>query len=397
MSDKLETQPRSSEQPISFLYLNNTDPESGGGGDLRILEEAKELAKRGHRAHMLVSRTDPECPSQRQIDGVTIQTVKCLPDTMARIPTVYFYLSRMLFPFFSIVPILSLVYRDDFDVLVDNFTPHPSLAAPIAQIFSLSSVAVVHEYHDRTALKKYPLFIGLIQLVVQNLLRMGLYDAVVVPRELTKEQLQQYGVDAPIYVVPNGIDLKPFKRIDAVDESPYELVVVSRLEQRKGIDLLVEAMSILAREKPDIRLAIAGTGTERERLERMVEERGLHDQIDFLGFVSERRKVDLLNGAEIFVLPSRQEGFGISVLEAMAANCAVVVNDLPVLHELVPEEGGVFADAATSEEFADALSTLLETDQTRRRQMGERNRKEAAKYSWKKAAVEAEKGYHKHR
>ncbi|WP_231190040.1 glycosyltransferase family 4 protein [Haladaptatus sp. DYF46] len=396
MSEQSETPPRSSEQPLSFLYVNNTDPESGGGGDLRILEEAKKLADRGHRTHMLVSRTDPEYPSQRRVDGVTIQTVKCLPDMMAGFPTVYFYLSRMLFPFISLVPILSLVYRDDFDVLIDNFTPHPSLAAPVARIFSLPAVAVVHEYHDRTALKKYPLFIGVIQLAVQNLLRIGMYDAVVVPRELTKERLRQYGVETPIYVVPNGIDLTPFERIDGVGESTYELVVVSRLERRKGIDLLVEAMSVLAREKPNIRLAIAGTGTERERLERMVEERDLRDQIDFLGFVSERRKVELLNGAEIFVLPSRQEGFGIAVLEAMAANCPVVVNDLPILHELVPEEGGVFADATTSEEFADALSTLLAADPARRRAMGERNQVEANRYSWENVAIEAEREYYKH-
>jgi glycosyltransferase involved in cell wall biosynthesis len=373
--------------------VNNTDPQSGGGGDRRVLEEAREFAVRGHRPHLLVGRTDPEAPRRRRVDGVTVLTVKCLPDLFARFSRLYFYLTRMLFPVCSILSLVLLLHREEFDLVVDDFTPHPSLVAPLARAYSIPAIALVHEYHDRTALQKFHPLIGLVQLAVQNVLRTRLYVVVVVPRTYTKRRLREYGVTVPIEVVPNGLDFEPLQRHTGSGEQTYELLCVSRLVRRKGIDLLLEAMDELPAERSTATLAVAGRGPYREHLERMVNERGLEDRVDFLGYVSDERKVELLVGSDVFVLPSRQEGFGIAVLEAMATGCPVVVNDLPVLRELVPEDGGVFVDATDPSCFASALAELLDTAPDRRRRMGDRNWEEAKQYAWPRVADRAELVY----
>ncbi|TKX83669.1 hypothetical protein EXE43_23040, partial [Halorubrum sp. SS5] len=152
----------------TLLYVNNTDPEDGGGGDRRLFEEAATLHEKGADVQVVASRTDPELPQRRVSNGVRIRTVKCVPDFLQRAPTLHFYLARSLFPLVSLPILLATLFRDNIDVIVDNHTPHPSLVAFLGPLFTVPVVALVHEYHDRSAIEKYPLPVGVIQLLVQN-------------------------------------------------------------------------------------------------------------------------------------------------------------------------------------------------------------------------------------
>jgi glycosyltransferase involved in cell wall biosynthesis len=379
---------------LSVLYVNNTDPEDGGGGDRRLFEEAATLQEKGTNVKVIASRTDPNLASRRVSEGVEIRTVKCVPDFLRYALTVHFYLTRSLFPFVSL-PILAVtLFANDFDVVVDNHTPHPSLVGFLGLVFSTPVVALVHEYHDRSAFEKYPLPVGLIQLVVQNFLRLGLYSAVIVPREQTKGALEAYGTSAPVHVVPNGLAVNEYLRPPA--SSPvesFDFVVVSRLVYRKGIDQLLEAMAVVIEEEPSARLGIAGSGTERERLEAMVVELGVEENVEFMGYVSEERKRASLHEAGVFVLPSRQEGFGIAVLEAMATGTPVVANDLSVLRSLVPEGPNRLADAADPEAFAAAMVAILNETRNEDQTASVRNQKEAEQYSLARVGEQASSVY----
>jgi glycosyltransferase involved in cell wall biosynthesis len=413
---------------FAVLYLSNADPTTSGGGYRRMFEEAKLLAERGHRATIIASRTDPDLPKYRWGDGVRIRTVKCVPDYLARFPLVYYYLSRSLFPLISAPVLLWVLLCQEYDVVIDNCSPHPSLAAFVARPFPVSVLALVHEYHDVTALSKYNVVVGMIQLLVQWVFRGDWYDGLVVPRETVADQFRRYGVTGPIHVVPNGIHLDKYvsrsseerRRAgtnDALDvddepsnvlkeapnfedetpraaEDTPDLVVVSRLVHRKGIDRLVRAVEQLTEARPDVTLTIVGDGPERARLEAMVAEGGLEDNVTFAGYVTERRKVELLNAAAVFVLPSQQEGFGIAVLEAMATATPVVVSDLQVLRTLVPQEGNAFVGPENADKLATALNELLGLPAERRREIGERNEQAAREYAWDRVADRVEQVYY---
>lgn len=343
-----------------ILFINNTDPEQGGGGERALLNQAVCLQERGFETVILSSRTDPDLPRRRTICDVEIRTVKCLPDVLHRFEIFYFYFVRAMFPFFSLPFLVRTLYRQKIDVVVDSHTPHPSLVPFIGPIFSIPIIAHVHEYHDRSALRKYPLPIGIIQLTVQNFLRMGLYTAIVVPREYTKNALVNYGVTIPIYVVPNGIDVEVFENPPELSVETFDLLVISRLEYRKGVDLLIDVMNRVVQNHPTVQLGIAGSGTQRDNLEAMVDRLDLESNVKFLGYVSEERKRALLHNASIFVLPSRQEGFGIAALEAMASGTPIVANKLPVIEDILPKGPNRLVDAENTEVFADTLIEVID-------------------------------------
>lgn len=366
----------------SLLYVNNTDPEDGGGGDKRLFDEAATLADSGADVLVVASRTDPDLAQRRVSDGVQIRTVRCVPDWLHRFPAVYFYLARSLFPLVSLPILVAILYRNEFDIVVDNYTPHPSLVVLPAQLLPVPVVALVHEYHDWSALSKYPLPIGVIQLLVQNFLRSGLYASVVVPREQTKQQLEKYGVTVPVHVVPNGIDIESYREPPGdVECEAFDFVVVSRLVHRKGIDRLLDAMGVVVADHPDAQLAIAGSGPKRDELEAQAAGLGIKANIEFLGFVSEDRKRALLHESSVFILPSRQEGFGIAVLEAMATGTPVVANNLAVIAELIPDRTDQLADAGDPGAFAAAMVKMLEAESDVRHKYGETNKQHAQQYS----------------
>ncbi len=136
-------------------------------------------------------------------------------------------------------------------------------------------------------------------------------------------------------VLPNCVDLERFAprpRNETLAErygiaGRRVLLTVGRLagsEQYKGIDEVLEALPQLAGELPDVCYVIIGDGDDRERLRAKAQALGVADRVVFTGFVSEDEKIDLYNLADVYVMPSRGEGFGIVYLEAMACGVPAI-------------------------------------------------------------------------
>ena len=130
-----------------------------------------------------------------------------------------------------------------------------------------------------------------------------------------------------VVVIPNGVDTDVVTPGASTlhEEMGARLVVVyvGRLDPEKRVPALVE--SFLALGLPhDVVLCIAGDGIQRDRLRRVAQ---AHDNVRLLGLVSSARALELLRGCDVFVLPSTAEGLALSLLEAMAAGCAIVATD----------------------------------------------------------------------
>ena len=107
------------------------------------------------------------------------------------------------------------------------------------------------------------------------------------------------------------------------------------LERRKGFDVVLEALPALADAVPDVAYVIAGWGHDRDRLEAKARALGVADRVVFTGYVPEEEKPDLYRLADCFAMPSRGEGFGIVLLEAMASGVPVVASSADASHEAV--------------------------------------------------------------
>jgi glycosyltransferase involved in cell wall biosynthesis len=142
------------------------------------------------------------------------------------------------------------------------------------------------------------------------------------------------------------------------------IACVGRLHPIKGIDQLIEAVAIVRRHVPDVRLEVVGPGDRyRRTLEEYVERLRLGDAVRFHGYVEESEKLAVLRGAHVTVLLSRSEGLPMAALEAMACGTPVVLSHGCHLDEVEDRGGLVVSDSA--EDAASALVRLLSDDELR--------------------------------
>ncbi|HEX4823846.1 MAG TPA: glycosyltransferase family 4 protein [Candidatus Polarisedimenticolaceae bacterium] len=176
---------------------------------------------------------------------------------------------------------------------------------------------------------------------------------------------------ARIVVIPNPVPDLPAVAI-AAPKRP-SIVAMGRLDPQKGFDLLVDAFASIAASIPEWELTILGEGPERASLEARVARGGLAGRVHLPGRVTDVASV--LNGAEIFVLSSRYEGFPNALLEAMAAGLAAVAFDCPSGPREIVRDGidGILVPPGDVPALAEAVSSLAR-DPGRRRALGEKAR-----------------------
>lgn len=160
-----------------------------------------------------------------------------------------------------------------------------------------------------------------------------------------------------VEVLPNPVRLGEARPQPLSEENaPKRVVAVGRLVWQKGFDLLISAFAKIAARHPDWALAIYGEGGERSALEAQIAACALSDRILLKGVCKEMD--DVYAGADLFVLPSRFEGYPNALIEALAAGCPVVTTDCPgaTAEILVRGRYGLLV----SPESADALASALD-------------------------------------
>ena len=167
-------------------------------------------------------------------------------------------------------------------------------------------------------------------------------------------------IPAPSIKVGNPYDDKIFTKNSRANARQRDLIFVGRLVSDKGVDLLVEALSILRESKITPELTIVGDGPERATLERQIAGAGLGAQVEFLGSKRSRELAEILNRHRILVVPSRwAEPFGLVALEAIGCGCVVVGSSEGGLPEAIGPCGITFPNN-DARALATALAHLLE-------------------------------------
>jgi glycosyltransferase involved in cell wall biosynthesis len=179
------------------------------------------------------------------------------------------------------------------------------------------------------------------------------------PRKLT---VIHHGLDLPDY----RPEREGIRRSLGCDSGELLVGMVGRLTEQKGMALGLEAFAAIAARVPRAQLLVVGDGPLRERLTARAQDLGLAGRTRFLGWRDDAAR--LMVGLDVFLAPSRWEGFGIVLLEAMAQATAIVASDVGAIPEIV-EHGASALLAAPGEarQLADHLRTLLEDEQERAR------------------------------
>ncbi len=199
-------------------------------------------------------------------------------------------------------------------------------------------------------------------------------------------------------IIPNGVDVGHFSPnvspIEEFGDGKLNILFVSRLEKRKGLNHLLEAFKQVKREIPNSRLIIVGPGTRLRRgYEKEVKRSGLKDVV-FTGLVPYEELPRYYKTADVFCAPATGwESFGIILLEAMAMGKPVVASNIEgYARVLAHNVEGLLAPPGDKEMLTRALLSLL-TDEALRREMGARGRVKALEYSWERIAQNVLKYY----
>jgi len=208
------------------------------------------------------------------------------------------------------------------------------------------------------------------------------------------------GADIGYTLVPPGVDLDRFRPLDDDERQQARVsaglpargrlvVGLSRLVPRKGFDALIRAAALLAPGRPDLVVAIAGSGRDRGRLERLAAATGA--PVRFLGLVAEDRVPAVMGAADVFAVPCRsrwwgleQEGFGMVFLEAAACGVPQVAGRSGGASEAVADgqTGAVVEHPADPAAVAAALAPLLDDADLRARQGRAARHRVEAQFDW---------------
>ena len=188
-------------------------------------------------------------------------------------------------------------------------------------------------------------------------------DAVTTPTARAADYLENAVKISGVSAISCGLNVSNYRPVMGKRTEPYALFV-GRVEQEKHIEELLFATNRFA--ATELRVVIAGGGDDRERLEKIVRERGLADRVTFAGLVDDAQLVQLLSDAAVFVMPSTAELQSIATMEAMASGLPVVAANAMALPHLVHNgENGFLYEPRDIDGLERGLRSILESSTER--------------------------------
>lgn len=198
-----------------------------------------------------------------------------------------------------------------------------------------------------------------------------------------------------INIVPNGIELHKYmnKKNVSRPKNAKKILFLGRLEKRKGIEFLIDAYSVLKKHYPHVRLDIAGSGAKRKYLEKYVKQNNI-EGISFLGYVSESKKIELMNNADVYCSPAPYgESFGMVLLESMAVGVPIVAGNNVGYSGVLSGKGRLsLVNPRSTNDFYQRLEIMLFDDDIRKLWKSWAS-KEILKYDFDKITDQYEKVY----
>jgi phosphatidylinositol alpha-mannosyltransferase len=184
-------------------------------------------------------------------------------------------------------------------------------------------------------------------------------------------------------IIPNGVDPNRFKK-SGKQKNPFEILFVGRIEPRKGLQFLIDALPSIKKEFPEVKLTVVGGGYKDMKLVIPSE---VKDSIKFLGFVAPSDLPGIFSHAAVFVSPAIcGESFGIVLLEAMGTETPVIASSISGYRCVIEDKkNGLLVAPMSSKDIADKVMTLLK-DKNLYKILVEGGLKTVRKYSWDKVA-----------
>jgi glycosyltransferase involved in cell wall biosynthesis len=359
---------------LRLLVINWQDRRNpqAGGAEIHLHEIFGRLSERGHSLTLLCSGW-PGAPAREVVDGIDVHRVG----------------GRHSFTILALPYYRRHLADVSYDLVVEDINKLP-LDTPLW--VRPPVVALVPHLFGTTAFREASLPVAatvwLMERPVPHVYEEVPFQAI---SESTADDLAGRGMPrSAIRVIHPGIDhsrFKPDSGVGTFREPTF--AYVGRLKRYKGLEHVVDAVARLAAEGIPARLLVAGKG-DHEPLLRDYAAIRAPGSVEFLGYISEDEKVDLLRKAWATVYPSPKEGWGITNIEAAACGTPVLASDSPGLRDSVAHRrSGLLVRHGDVAAWVAALRSIAQ-DEDLRRELREGARRFASEFSWERAADETE-------
>ena len=373
---------------MKIAYLTDAIyPYTVGGSEIRIYEVARRLVKKGHEVHIFGGKF---WEGEKVIDqeGIKIHGVSKfskLYDGDGRRNTYE--------PIMLSLKIFSELMKDKFDIIdTQTFTFLNVYSAKFNSAIKKTHLVFTWQQYFGDYLDDH---FGKFKGSIINMLERGslkLSKNNIASSDIVKQDLINEGLPNNILTIPNGCDFNSIRDAKRFDDR-FDIIFIGRLHYQKNPELLIEAIEILKKDFEEIRVCLIGDGPKKDKLNELVKEKKLEENIFFKGEIVDRGTIyRYLKSSKVFVLPSRFEGFPLTVLEANAAGLPIITVDSRFNRttDFISENGFVARNDAQS--LADKIKYLLTNDELRK-EMGNNGIEIAKNYDWNKIADDTEDYY----
>jgi len=340
-----------------------------GGVQNHIRDLAEFLIDNGHHVEVLAPATESEdLPDYVVSAGRAVS----IPYNGA--------VARVLFGVGANSRVRSWINDGDFDLLHLHEPAIPSLSLLACWA---GEGAMVGTFHAAAKYQKAIFAIGpILEPVIEKL------SARIAVSESARLTLTAH-LETDAIVIPNGIYADNYR--DGSSRPEWQGNTIGFLgrfeEDRKGLPVLLDALPIISRFIPDIRVLIAGPGDSEEVLEKVDPQ--LRNRVEFLGKISEIDKADFLASVSLYIAPNTGgESFGIILAEAMAGGAAVVASDIPAFADVLGNgQFGALFETENAENLAKVIIDLLRDD-SKRMELARAGADHAQRYDWSQVGEE---------
>ncbi|NHJ31525.1 MAG: glycosyltransferase family 4 protein [Asgard group archaeon] len=268
-----------------------------------------------------------------------------------------------------------------------HFNSPPLLLTPLLFLMKIQRIKIVYSFHGgilfENTTRKWLRSLFLIQCKL-------FYDVIIANSKYSAQFLckTEKTLGQKVVVIPNGIKVEEqvISTNTLLKGSPAVLYV-GRIDYIKGVDILVNSIALVKKSLPLICLHIVGEGTNLGKIKELISHLGLEENVVLHGFIAEKEKNSLYSTSDIVVMPSRNEPFGIIVLEAMRAGKPLIVSNRGALPELVINGHNGLVVNLKQDALAQAIFNLT-VDKNSRKTMSENNKITVKSYDWKKITEE---------
>lgn len=339
-----------------------------GGSGVIATELGKSLAKRGHSIHFISYAIPMRLDSF--VENIYYHEVEITNYPLFEFP---------LYTLAVTSKMVEVAKYEKLDLLHVHYAiPHATSAFLAKQIINNNKVKVITTLHgtDITLVGLEPSFLPLIKFSIEK------SDGVTaVSRFLKEKTITNYNIEKEIEIIPNFVDTDLYKPSKSLENrkliaKPEEkvLIHVSNFRPVKRVQDVIKIFDLVSKKIPS-KLILVGDGPDRSDCEKLCRELNICDKVKFLG--KQTGLVDILSIADLFLIPSQSESFGLAALEAMSCGLPVISSSIGGLPELIVHgETGYIAEIGDIERMAKYAIDLL-TNETKYKYFSENSRKRA--------------------